>query len=137
MAPHWLPGTKRQQLKNFAEFYDWKPDGQADETSLETTDFWEYLQGAFCCGIDNANDWDIYRPSNISSSYFPPSCCDKKHIDKDSGLCSLLRGGLYETGCLKRWEGTEYRRRLFSSIFCLGSVVLTLLAHLYSILSGM
>lgn len=119
-----------ENLKQNAKYYDWKRDGKADERSRSSTEMWDSLQSLFCCGLDSAFDWNAYRPKDIDSIYFPPSCCYPKTIDDRTGLCSS-KGGLIKGGCLKRVEELEVGHILIYALFIAALVIITFLTCIY------
>lgn len=66
-------------LQDRQKNYDWLKDPtNINSQEYEDTIVWDGLQHAFvCCGINNASNWDSFRPKlNTTEDLYPRSCCD-------------------------------------------------------------
>lgn len=90
------------KLQASATKYDWFHDQDSSIDIKNATLLLDDVQtAAICCGIDQPNDWDSYRPKNLSSSLFPPSCClTPTSIDSSESaekFCNQI--DIWQTGC--------------------------------------
>uniref|UniRef100_A0A6G1S390 Tetraspanin-11 n=1 Tax=Aceria tosichella TaxID=561515 RepID=A0A6G1S390_9ACAR len=92
------------------------------ERNNEATEAWDKRQQSDrCCGLNDATDWNKWRPLELDSTLLPKSCCGKI---PDGGQCHF--DNAYEQGCL----ATKERKYQSLGHFIFAIVVFVLLAIL-------
>jgi len=80
-------------MKDLMSKYNWTSPS-ADRATQVVDDIQSSLH---CCGAANNADWNMDRPSNISTDKFPHSCCDGV---KKGEYCEKEK--IYQDGCVDR-----------------------------------
>lgn len=95
--------------------------------------FWDNIQwDNKCCGIDNPDDWSIFRPKEdlfLLANYYPQSCCYESDYVRIQGKnqYKVCKSGpdLYKDGC---YEKVRWNERMLLSIFYIFALFQAILA---------
>lgn len=101
-----IPAVRRNNLKLMKKFmpkYSW--DSPIYRSWDSGTKAWNAAQGEMCCGINGYQDWDKFRPKNITASIYPKLCCPDPHaMSGDHNTYCTDDSDLYRTGCAQLGE---------------------------------